>query len=185
MGSACPEPNASFCECAATVAADQAGAVLDDALRKGLTTVERMKAFLSAPEQKGRRGLPLLRDLVRGRDLNDEKVRSVMETRMLAILRRIEHLRFVPDHPLVTPEGMYIADFYLPDPDIDIECHSRRWHGPQASLGDMRRDRNIRSLGTEILYFDWEDVVGRPIETEVEIRKAISRRLSQRWGTGH
>lgn len=82
--------------------------------------------------------------------------------------------------PVLTPLGKKVVDFYLPDPEIALECHSRRWHGFGRVGPAVRRDRAIRGLGLEVLYFDWDDVVVTDRLTEREIRDAVDRRMAER-----
>lgn len=164
-------------ECAVKLDSQELGSVVDETLRKKMTTVERLRDFLDEPQVRGRTGSQALRAATRYRDVNDQQIRSVMEARMLRILRSIDGLRFIPDHPMQVDSESFILDFFLPEPQVGIECHSRRWHGPEASAGDLRRDRAIRSAGIELLYFDWEDVTAHAGRTSKEISAAVARRL--------
>lgn len=163
-------------ECAGAVPVRQAGRAFDDALRRRLTTLDRTQKFVHE-WGRGRRGGKVLRTLVQGRDPRDERVRSMFESKMLAILRRIRGHSFVPDFEVVVENRRYFLDFYLPAARLGIECHSFRWHMGLHD-DDARRDRRIRSLGIEILYFTWDDVAFHAAEVEREIRGAIARRAA-------
>jgi very-short-patch-repair endonuclease len=168
-------PERALAECISLLPTRQVGRALDDALRRRLTTLDRMWSFLET-SWKGRRGARVLRELLRMRDDRDEKVRSCFETKMLAILRRIRKHRFVPDFGVEVDGERYFVDFYLPAAGLGIECHSFRWHMGRHN-SDVRRDRAIRSLDIEIIYFTWDDVVFHAREVEREIRGAIARRM--------
>ncbi len=94
---------------------------------------------------------------------------------MLAILRRIREYRFEAGFPVQTSGGRYFLDFYCPATTLAIECHSFRWHMGKHNA-DARRDRHVRAVGIELLYFTWDDVCFRPHEVEAEVRAALSRR---------
>ncbi len=160
---------------AATSTPKIVGLALDDALRRSLTTIDRLQAFLA--DHAGRRGMKTLTKLVSGRDPRDEKVRSVMETKMLRILKRIEGFEIIPNYKVIIDGHTYFIDFYLSAVCLGIECHSRRWHDTESSGRDIRRDRRIRSTGIELLYYDWDDVTFQAEGTEAEIRAAVARRL--------
>jgi very-short-patch-repair endonuclease len=160
----------------------RAGKAIDDALRRRLTTLDRLKTF-SDRWGKGKRGARLFRELVRARDARDEQVRSSFETKMLAILRRIKEHHFLPDHHVLHGKKSYYIDFYLPAAALGLECHSRRFHLGNHTE-DARRDRYIRSLGIELLYFTWEDVCYHAEEVEREVRDAIERRISTFFSSG-
>lgn len=178
MGLRLPSTELMLLECAATLPVKSVGRAMDDALRRRMTSVARLRAFVADNAAKGRGGSRVMRLLVAGRDPDDERVRSSLETRMLRILRKIEGLLFLPDHPIQVGGRRYVIDFFLPAPSIGIECHSRKWHGVERSNGDIRRHRRLAGAGIELLYFDWDDVTFTPDETEQEIREAVDRRLS-------
>ena len=166
----------TLAECCEELPARQVGRAIDDALRRRLTTLDRLKEFAEG-WGRGRRGARVFRSLLRGRDERDERVRSTFETRMLTILRRIREHRFAADFEVLVGETRYFLDFYLPAAALGLECHSLRWHLGRHDA-DARRDRRNRSLGIEILYFTWDDVCHHSREVEQEIRDAIQRRLA-------
>lgn len=165
-------------ETCAVASPTAAGLALDDALRRRLTTIDRLWGFCDSTTESRRAGSRLLRQLLRGRDDRDGKVRTLFETKMLRILKRIKEHHFEPDYRLVAANRTRYLDFYLPTARLGIECHSQKWHGPERSAGDIRRDREISALGIELLYFDWDEVSFDPGGVEAEIRSAISRRLT-------
>ena len=164
----------ALAECAATVPARLVGRALDDALRRRLTTLGRMRAFAKT-WGRGRRGATVLGKLLKGRDEQDERVRSRFESKMLTVLRRIPGHRFVANFCLSVEGATYFLDFYNAAARLAIECHSFKWHIGRHNE-DARRDRRIRSLGIEIMYFTWDDVVFQSDEVERVIRSAIARR---------
>lgn len=165
-------------DCSAALPPRLAGNAMDDALRRKMTSIRALIDHRDRFCGRGRRGSRTFRELIAARDATDERVRTVFETRMLWILRRIEGLRFQPDFLVRVGSSKYYLDFYLPLPKIGIECHSRKWHDTERARADVVRDRRIRSTGIELLYFSYEDVVLEPASTEQEIRAAVARRLS-------
>lgn len=166
-------------ECATSLPPRETGACLDDALRRRMVTVQRMNAYLDDTGGRGARGTKTLRALLRSRDKLDEKVRTTFETKMLRILRRCASGGISPDHIFVVRGNTYYVDFYLPHPRLAIECHSLEWHfGEERLESDARRDRDLKSIGVEPLYFTWDEVSFHPESVATEIREAITRRLS-------
>ncbi len=163
-------------ECAATLPVSRVARAVDDALRRRLTTLERTKNWLAGPG-RNRKGARVLRRVLQGRDDRDPRVRSHFEAKMLAILRRIAEHRFHADFEIQTGGARYVIDFYCPTARLGIECHSYKWHIGQHN-SDAIRDRRIRALGVEIIYFTWDDVRFHPREVEREIRDALVRRAS-------
>lgn len=151
-----------------------AGQALDDALRRRLTTLDRLWEMVGE-EQRGRKGVSALRQLLRGRDDRDATVRSEFETRMLRILRRIE-ADFIPNFRVEVASQTFFLDFYIPSARLGIECHSMGWHGPERHRADAQRHRLLVSTGLQVLYFTWDEVVLNPRQVELELRQAIAAR---------
>lgn len=163
-------------EVAAELPISDAGKALDDALRRRLTTLDRLNEMLEKEAGKGRKGVRVLRSLLGSRDVRDQTVRSGFESRMLRILRRID--AFVSaDHEVKVAGERFVLDFYFPEVLLGIECHSIRWHlGDEAFKNDVRRHRLISSAGIELLFFTWEEVTSAPRRVEAEVRAAVERR---------
>lgn len=163
-------------ECCGELLPTQVGRALDDALRRRLTTMPRLVSLLE--EWSGRKGVRVLRGLIGGRDDRDGKTRSLFESKMLSILRRVPGARFMPDFEVAADGARYFLDFYCPEAGLGIECHSFKWHIGRHNE-DARRDRRIRALGIELLYFTWDDVIFDPEGVEQEVQAAIARRSNQ------
>lgn len=153
------------------------GAALDDALRRKMVTIESLAAFLDA-EGRLRPGAAVMRQLLRGRDDRDGKLRSEFEARMLKILRRIKEHRAVPNHMVETEGETFFIDFYVPDAVLGIECHSWRWHEGGFSERDGKRDRKIKRAGIDLVYFTWDEVTFDPRGVEAEVRASIAARIA-------
>ena len=95
---------------------------------------------------------------------------------MLRILRRIDDQAFVPNHEIAIGNDRYFIDFYCSSACLGIECHSFRWHMGRH-VADVRRDRRIRAVGIELLYFTWDDVCFNERDVTEEIKAAVARRL--------
>lgn len=163
---------------AAELSPRASGRALDDALRRRLTTLDRMTRFLDEECGRGRHGSKTLRRLIAGRDHRDTEVRSAFETQMLRILKRIEGFKIEANHLAVVGEDRFYLDFFIPAALLGIECHSFRWHIGKHNE-DARRDRRIRSNGIELLYFTWDDAFFDELGVEHEIREAVGRRMGQ------
>ena len=157
----------------------QTGHALDDALRKRLTTLERLRTELATHGSKGRRGSKKFAGLLAMRDPRDARVRSTFETRMLRILRPVRP-RVVADHEVRCGRRRYFLDLAFPGARVGIECHSAERHmGLEVWKKDVARDRALRLLGWTILYFTWEEVVHAPEEVRRQVEDAISLNLSK------
>lgn len=154
--------------------APRVGTAMDDALRRKLTTVARLRAAIPA-DPRGIKGAKAFARLVRARDLNDQVVRSEMEARMLKILRSIKGYQFVPNFE-VRGKQRYFLDFAYPHVRLGIECHSRKWHMAERANSDTARHNDLQALGWTIFYFTWGDLVYRPHEVRRQIEEFLAAR---------
>lgn len=149
---------------------------LDDALRRRLTTVDRLKTHLDAAGGSGRNGSSILRRLLAVRDGSDAKVRTSFESKMLWIVRNLP-LPAMPNFRLVVGGRTRYLDFAFPPYRLGVECHSARWHRAHRQwLNDIERDRHLAAAGWLILYFAWEEVIGHPQRVLSEISDALRMR---------
>ena len=126
----------------AVLSPSDAELALDDALRRRLTSVDRLWAEYAATCAKGRNGCKGFRAALLLRDHRDGTLQSRMETRLRRALNGIEP-EAVPQHEVVTPQRRYFLDFAYPDIRLGIEAQSIKWHlGEAKFFYDLRRDRN-------------------------------------------
>jgi very-short-patch-repair endonuclease len=148
---------------------------MDDALRRGLTSIDRLKAETIAMNGSRRTGAATFRRLVSGRDHRDAEVRSQLETRVLRLLDRIAQP--VADYRVSAAGRTYYLDFAYPDLKLAIECQGIRWHlGEEAFKNDMTRHRHLSAAGWLVLFVCWDDVVFNRDQLEDEIRAARRNR---------
>ena len=156
----------------AVVSKRRAALAMEDALRRGATTLAKLRELLATP----RAGTRSLRELLEARDDRDASVESRLEAALLRLLR---------DHDLPLPEQQYRVisgddligrlDFAYPDLRLGIETDGYRWHsGVESWKRDLRRENRLKLLGWTVLRFSWWDVHERPELVASEIRAALS-----------
>lgn len=151
----------------------QCGKGLDDALRRRITTLDRLRRMCD--ESPGRSGCRTLRQLLALRDDRDGRTASQLETRLLRILKRIREERFVPQYRVDVSGHTYYIDFAFPQQKVGVEGHSIKWHlGEEQFKSDVRRDRRLSLLGWTILYFCRDDVWFDPQGVEADVREALA-----------
>jgi very-short-patch-repair endonuclease len=156
----------------AVLAPVRCGRAMDDALRKRLTTIQRLRVL--ADDSKNRSGSVVFRRLVDIRDDRDGVVASQLETRLLRILKRLPGYDFVPQLRVDYGHRTYYLDFGFPKHMLGVEGHSIRWHlGEDRHKSDVKRDRHLSLLGWMVLYFCWDEVWFEPAMVEAEIRAAL------------
>ena len=168
-------PERTLLDLAAVLPPRQAGLAIDDALRKKMTTLDRLIEQLHLVEQKGRTGVARFRKLLGIRDARDAKLRSSFEAKMLRIVKRVDPAIDVDFHVRYGSLNYYL-DFAYPAVKLGIECHSIRWHlGDESGKRDVIRDRHLSLMGWTILYFSWDDVAFTPKVVEDDIRRMLQR----------
>lgn len=154
------------------------GLALDDALRRRATTLARMWEELNRIGGRGRKGTKNLRVMLIVRDELDAEMRSAFEARMRRILKRIRGYEAIPNFRINTRVKTRYLDFGYRELPLGIECHSVDWHTGVRMKKDIKRDREFKNIGYEVLYFTWEEVYFEAEMVEREVRAAIRRRES-------
>lgn len=155
---------------------DRVAMAVDDALRRGLTTLGDLDYCLFRTARRGRRGCAVLREVVRRREKVTETPHSVLETLIFELISRSSLPMAEPQYVITDPSGSFVArpDFVFPEFRLVIEGHSRKWHlGDEAAFRDANRHNDLTALGYRVLYVTWADVVDRPAATLMRIERAL------------
>jgi hypothetical protein len=162
---------------AAVVSPGTVEMALDRALRLRLTTQGRLESFVRCKGKRGRNGVGVLRELLRGRDPLAGIPESAMETKLKRLLRR---------HGLPTPVFQYVirdgdrfvarVDAAYPDRHIAIEFDSYEHHtGTLALVRDTDRRNRLMQIGWNTVTFTSADL-GRDGGHAIEALLAARRR---------
>ncbi|MHA0286028.1 hypothetical protein ACXYX3_06185 [Mycobacterium sp. C3-094] len=159
-------------EVARSLRRPRALATLDAALRSGTCT--RADLWRAAIEQKGRRGIVAVRDLLA---IADPRAESPMESEArLAML----------DGGLPGPELQYEIldgngdlrrlDFAWPDRHVAAEYDGIAWHsGPEAMIEDRRRFNALADVDWTVVPIVFDDVRYRAWEMVARIDRQLTR----------
>jgi very-short-patch-repair endonuclease len=135
--------------------------VLDEALRRGLVSISRLRWRL---EQLGRRpGSTSMRRLLAARSDGEATPQSVLETRFLRSIRRAK-LPIPERQHRIRDNGRVMAtvDFAYPQALIAIEIDGYRSHsGKTAWQRDLARRNAVAKLGWRVLHLTAEDLERR------------------------
>lgn len=129
---------------------------LDDALRRRLTTVDRLGVALGRWRRPGRSGAPELCALLRRREGEVGIPDTGFERRLLRILREAHLPLPVTQHELYDDEGVFVTRFdgAYPAVHLGIEADSERWHmGRARFVGDRTKRARAEALGWHVLAF--------------------------------
>ena len=150
---------------------------LDDALRRRLTSLPRLRWRLAELARAGRPGVIPLRALLAARGGASTVPESVLETRLLRVLRRAGLPIPACQYP-VRDRGRIVAvvDFAYPDICLAIEVDGYRWHSGRARWErDLGRRNVLTGLGWRVIHVTSTDLQRRPDEMIGTITGALAR----------
>lgn len=146
---------------------------LEDALRRGLTTPQRVRRRLEELGGKGRAGTKQLRRLLDVRQARPAE--SGLEVRVERFLRARGLARcFVRQYEAWDGERRRRLDWAAPDQMVALEAHSWRHHAGRADWSrDQARNAGLEALGWRFVYVTRDDVDDSPDHLEARIRRAL------------
>jgi very-short-patch-repair endonuclease len=126
--------------------------LLDEAIRQGMTDIDRVKGVLRRSGVK-RRGKRTLRQLIRSRDSNDEKTDSESEDELIRLIRSRKMPLPVLHYNVFHEDGwLGEVDFAYPRERIAIEVHGYRVHSlKRVWENDQRRENELVRAGWKLL----------------------------------
>ena len=150
----------------------RAGAMLDDARRRGLVTLGAFARRVDELAASGRNGIALARDLAAERGAPPA---SVFESHLLLVLREAGLPPPLVGHRLTIRGDAYVLDFAYPDRRVCIEADSEAFHlDLDAFRRDRRRQNALVLAGWTVLRFTWDDLRHRPGVIATQVRAAAS-----------
>jgi hypothetical protein len=149
----------------AVVSEAQLEVALDDALRRGLTTYDRLWTAIARLGRPGRSGVPQLRDLLVSRGDVDGLTETGFETLLLRALREHGLPRPTTQFELFDDDGVFVMRFdaaYVPE-KVGVEADSKRWHGTDSRFESDREQRaRAGALGWTVVPVTHRQVTTRP-----------------------
>lgn len=149
---------------------------LDDALRRGMVSIPRLRWRLDELGGRGgRAGVAAMRSLVASR--SDSGVpHSVLETRLLRLLNRARLPKPVVQHGIHHRGRLVgIVDVAFPHARLAIEADGYRWHsGRRQWQHDRLRRNELTLLGWRVIHVSWADMSRRPEAVIASIRRALA-----------
>lgn len=147
-------------------------AALDAALRSMRCTRSEIESAVI--EQRGRRGIVAVRDLL---PFADQRAESAMESEVRLVIN--DHGLPVPElqYPIYGPDGeLWRVDFAWPEMRLAAEYESVEWHvGRSEMLRDKSRWAKIQELGWTIIPIVVSDVRQEPYRLAQRIASHLNR----------
>jgi very-short-patch-repair endonuclease len=148
---------------AAVASSDLVEEALDDALRRKLVSLSRLRWRLSEIGRSGRPGVALLRSLVDARTSTTAVPQSVFETRLLRVLKDAGLPEPVVQHEIRDRGRLVgVVDLAFPEIRLAIEAEGYRWHAGRLRFErDLARRNSLTALGWRVIHVTWADLTDR------------------------
>lgn len=173
-GIPCTDATRTLIDLGAVVGDDVVERALECALRRGLTSLPRLRWRLEALARPGRPGPPALRRVLKRRPKGAPPTESDLETLFLQCLRAAGVRQPVRQHRLRLPDGSWVRlDDAYPDELLFVELDGWAGHGSRRAFRqDRRRQNQVVLLGWRPLRLTWADVVHEPERVSAEVDQA-------------
>ncbi len=154
---------------------------LDDALRRRLTSIARLRWRLDTLAKQGRPGIAAIRSLLDARPQGQAAPDSPLETRFARLRRESGLPEPIPQYGIRDGrENLAVVDFAYPDVRLVIELDSYRWHSGKIRWKyDLARRNRLVALGWRVLHVTDDDVKHRPAELIRTIAAALAGSMSR------
>lgn len=150
--------------------------LVDEALRRRLTTEGKLSAYLATLEGRCVPGIGRLREVLAAR-VAGAPPESTLETSLARLLRSSLLPQPARQHPIISG-GRCIArvDFAWPACRVAVEAQGRTHHADKISFErDLARMNALTEAGWLVIYVTWDDVHRRPRQTLQLIERALNR----------
>jgi very-short-patch-repair endonuclease len=150
-------------------------AALECALRRNLTTIDRLRRRLDDTGGNGRRGAGKLKEVLRRRDPGAPPTASGLETDFSQLIRRNRLPQPTRQHVVHDDSGVVArVDFEYLGRDIVIEVDSREHHLRMAEWEkDLKRRNHLTNCGKRVLHVTYRRMKTDEAGIVQEIRKAL------------
>ncbi len=179
-GIPCTNPTRTLIDLGAVVVDDILERALEDALRRGLTSVSRLRWRERQLARPGRAGPAALRRVLERRPQGAPRTESDLETQFLQCLRAAGVREPVRQHRLRLTDGTMVRlDDAYPEELLFVELDGWASHGGRTAFRqDRRRQNQVVLLGWRPLRFTWTDVVEEPERVAAEVAQALAGRAT-------
>ena len=156
------------------VGAHRLGNMLDDAVRRKLTTYERVHDRFRELARSGRNGITTMRAVLDDRPCGAPAPGSSFETLVRQLLRSARLPDPVLQHRVQCDELYFLLDLAWPDRMVAVECEGHAFHQTPAQLAwdEMRRNR-LQLKGWMVLTYTWITVREDPDRVVTEVARAL------------
>ncbi len=170
----CTDPLRTRRDLAGVCDADVLDNAIDVALARRLVTVAALEAEIRRSARPGRTGVGRLRRGLARRGMSGAPHPSVLESRVLRLLRRIG-IEPIAVEVKAGSDGRYRVDTLL-DPNVALEVDGYTYHAaPELKAEDERRRGRLRLDGIFVLVYDWTEVLRDARRIGAECHEAMAK----------
>lgn len=178
-GLAITTPTRTLIDMARYVGAARLGSMVDDAVRRDLTSYEDLHQRLSELARPGRAGIARMRAVLAERPGGAAAPGSPFEARVRDLLVGSGLPVPVLQHPVDCGEVTYLLDLAWPDPRVAVECDGFRFHrSPDQLEWDARRQSELALRGWLIHHVTWRQLRRDSEELIEGVRAALRSRMA-------
>jgi very-short-patch-repair endonuclease len=173
-------PARTLVDLAARLRPDRLGRAVDDAHVARRCRIEDVAAVYDELRRPGKRGMRTLKRVLAFRVDGYVPPESVLERRLLAVLRK----GGLPDPVRQAalpwrPHEPQRVDLLYPRQRVIVEADGRRWHSRLDRMADdRRRDREAQLHGHAVHRFVWEEITRQPALVCETVRAALDRAVA-------
>lgn len=155
-------------------------AALDDALRRDLVKLGRIRWRLDELGRSGRPGIGLMRTLVEERTSHGVGTETEFERRLLRVMLDAGLPRPATQHEVVLKNRQrFRIDLAYPDQHLAIEADGWQWHSGRARWDyDQARNNELMLLGWRVIHVTWDRFTVDPEGVIAMIARGLERAAS-------
>lgn len=147
---------------------------MDDALRQRLTSIDRLVEYLAVYSRKGRRGMGVLRHLLRER-VDEGYMESLFEKALFRAINQAGLQAPVKQHTVKIGGRTFRIDFAYVPQKIAIEALGYSFHSTRDRWErDQDRNTMLGLDGWTLLYITYRQLMSDPAEVVARIRAALA-----------
>jgi very-short-patch-repair endonuclease len=162
-----------------TATGDDLRATADEALRRNMTTVEKLAVALKREKKERPRGLSFLRGLVHEYQGGDGPCESELESRVLELLLPTGLPRPDRQKSIKVAGRFRRLDFFFEQYGVIIEADGYAYHSDTIAFEKDRERRNsLIARGLVVLQWTWKALEERPDELLQELTMVLKRRAA-------
>ncbi len=174
LGIPATSPTRTLIDMGRFVGAHRLGNMLDDAVRRNLTSYEEVHGRFRELARSGRNGITTMRAVLEGRPCGAPAPGSAFETEVRRVLVAAGLPVPVLQHPVRCEDQRFLLDLAWPEHRVAVECEGFAFHRTPGQLDwDQFRRNRLQLAGWTVLTYAWARVRDDADQVIAEVRNAL------------